>query len=206
MSKRFDPQLEKTAEERTFELMAEFELSVNGLLSLEKTAALAEEIREINPTLRDERIARYSGNGWLNKEAAIKTLANRFYATKDIDFVKLASTANRIRENDFDNIRSLCKIVTGLDKRAGLDVLGFNFYKEALITKEASMRSCLGVNLAGETLPYEKVEAFGKDRIGSLLGPDVSKELGGDPVTNKYVLESLPRDSQLMLKASLKGV
>lgn len=183
---------------------SEFEASLDTMLSVEKTASLATQLFKEGCS---EEVLRYSGRTWISKEAAVKALANRFYASKDENFVKLAKAVHgSLRENDFDSIQKLCQTVTGLDKKAGLDLVGFNFYKETLITKEAALRQGCTVTLAGESFPYEKIERFGKDRISSVVGKDVAAGFSGDIISNKYMLESLPRDLQLILKSSLKGV
>ena len=206
LSLAFNPKMEKSASERSEELQVEFEASLNGFMSIEKTASIAERLSD-EFTHQSEQVRRYSGNAWLNKEAAVKTLANRYYATKNADFVKIAKLVGEsVREDDFSSIRDVCRTVTQLDKRAGLDVIGFNFYREALMTKEAEMKTCLAINLAGNSVPYEKIEALGKERIGSLVGADVSKAMTGGPVNDKYVLESLPRDLQLIIVSATKGI
>lgn len=186
----------------------EGDLAGFGFLNLEKMAKTAEEIvSKYGNQVTSTEVKRYSGRTWLNKTAAITTLGNRYHATQDKSFVKLARlVVDTITENDFDNIQNLCKTVTQLDKRAGLDILGFNFYKEALITKEAAFVSSLNVTLAGEPVPYEKIMRFGKDRISSTLGPDIGAAMTNDPVNNKATLESLPRDLQITLKSLLKSV
>lgn len=206
--------LEKKAsiQEKTYgldlmEKQAYFEGSLGGFLNIEKAAEAATELVEKygmdNITSTD--VLRYAGKAYLNKEAAIKTLSNRYYATKDNSFVKLAQiTANNIREDDFSNINELCKTVTLLDKKAGLDIIGFNFYKEALLTKQAELISVMAVNLAGEQIPYEKILKFGKERIASTLGKDVANDFTGNPAADKPMLEALPRDLQIMLKGLVK--
>lgn len=208
LSLGFSPKLEKSASEQIGDLAGEFEYSLNSHLNLEKTAELAEKIYDLSGgEVSDDRIKRYSGNAYLNKQAAVQTLANRYHATKQDHFVKIARlVADSVKENDFDSIKKICQTVTFLDKQAGLDILGFNFYKEALITKQAAMTSGLTINLAGQPIPYTKIAAFGKSRLTSVLGPDLAKELKDSPVDDKYVLESLPRDIQLMLVAALKGI
>ena len=136
-------------------------------------------------------------------------MANRFLATKDEGFKKLAHiVAKDLREDDFKNIQKVCKVATHLDKKAGLDVIGFNFYRDSLIpiTKIAALKSSLYVTLGGEQIPYEKISKFGKDRIHSILGKDVADSLTDDHVNNKYALEALPRDLQILLKGQVKGL
>jgi hypothetical protein len=185
----------------------EGDLAGFGFLNLEKIASQAEDIMSTyGDEVTSEDVRRYSGRTWLDKYAAVTTLGNRYHATKDQTFVKLAQlVVNDIKENDFDSIHDLCKTVAQLDKRAGLDIIGFNFYKEALLTKEAAFLGSLSVTLAGEPVPYEKIMRFGKDRISSTLGPDIGNSMTQDPVENKAMLESLPRDLQITLKSLLKS-
>jgi hypothetical protein len=93
-----------------------------------------------------------------------------------------------------------------LDKKAGLDIMGFNFYKEALIVKKAAYAGGLSVKVDGQDVPYSKIQALGKERIGSFLGKDIGASLTEDPVNDKAVIESLPLDSQKMLASILKSV
>lgn len=194
------------------ELESNFEGDLCGFLGIEKAASEANRlIEQYGDQVKSKEVLRYAGQGWLNKEAALKSLANRVYAIKEknIDdaqaFTKVARIMlDSVKENDYNSIKQLCGTITSLDKKAGLDLIGFNFYKEALITKEAGL-SQLNVSLAGEQIPYEKIQRFGKDRIGSTLGADIAKEMNGDPVSEKAMLESLPRDLQVMLKSLVKG-
>lgn len=195
---------------RDLEANFEGDLAGFGFLGIEKAASVASDMVErYGSEIQSEQVKRYAGQAWLNKQAAVTTLANRFHATKGKvpEYVKVARTiVDDVRENDYAAIRDICSTVTQLDKKAGLDIIGFNFYKEALITKQAAFEGALTVNLAGEEVPYTKVMAFGKDRIGAHMGADIAAEMGHDPVTNKAVLEALPRDLQIMLKTLLKNV
>lgn len=190
------------------EALFEGDLGGFGFLSLDKAAEKAENMcAQYGDLVKSAEVKRYAGQAWLNKEAALKTLANRYYASKEQGYVKIARVVNdSIRENDFSAIRDLCKTVTSLDKKAGLDVVGFNFYKEALLTKESALASCMSVNLAGEQVPYEKIQRFGTDRIAATVGKDIAASMTGNPVEDKAVLESLPRDLQVMIKSLVKSV
>lgn len=200
--------IEKTASSKEETMMvkqAEFEGSIGGFLSITKTAEAARALSDTyGEDITSDEVKRYSGRGFLNKEASLVTLANRYHATKDPSFVKVARIASTIKENDFDSIQALCDTVTSLDKKAGLDLIGFNFYKEALFTKEAQLVSSMYVNLAGENVPYEKILRFGKERIGATLGKDIAADFTESPVDNKAMLEALPRDLQVMLKSLVK--
>lgn len=205
--------LEKSAstnvekELRELESMFEGDTGGFGFLTIEKAAEKAEELyKQYGEMIKSAEVKRYACVGWLNKEAAIRTLANRYYANKDSSFVKIARLVSTMREDDVDSLKKLCNTVTQLDKKAGFDLIGFNFYREAVITKEAALITALRINLAGEDVPYEKIAKFGKDRIGSTLGADIASSLTGNPVEDKAVLESLPRDLQIMLKSLVKGI
>ena len=191
------------------ELEAGFEgdLGGYGFLGLEKAAAAAEAIvSQFGDQVTSEAVKRYSGRAWLNKEAAVQALTSRYMTTKEVNFVKVARVVvNSIKEDDFDAIRSLCGTVTQLDKKAGLDLIGFDFYKEALITKESAFASVMNVNLAGTSVPWESIQKFGKDRIASTIGADIAKAMTGNIVADKAMLESLPRDNQIMLAKLVKG-
>lgn len=191
------------------QLEANFEGDLGGLgfLGIEKAASAAKAIyTEYGDDVKSEAVLRYAGQGWLNKQAAVMALANRYHATKEPSFVKVARLVmDNIIESDFKAISSLCDTVQSLDKQAGLDIIGFNFYKEALYTKEADLLSSLKVMLGGTEVPWESIQKFGKDRIGSVLGSDVAKAMTGDAATDKAMLESLSMDSQKMLVGLVKG-
>lgn len=185
----------------------EGDLAGFGFLGIEKAASEAKSIVEkFGDQVKSAEVLRYAGKAYLNKEAAVKTLANRFYASKEQEFVKLARAASEMKEDDFEAISNLCATVTGFDKKAGLDIIGFNFYREALLTKEAQLGSVMSVNLAGTSVPWESIQKFGKDRIASTVGSDVASAMTGSPVQDKAMLESLPRDVQLMIASLVKGV
>ena len=191
---------------KTVEAM--FEGNLSGFLNIEKAASQATELMiKYASQVTSNEVLRYSGNAYLNKEAAVYSLANRFYATKESfpSFIKIARIINDVvREDDFLAIGDICRTVTSLDKQAGLDLIGFNFYKEALVTKEAAV-SGLVVNLNGMPVSYAKIAAFGKDRISSYLGKDIGDAMKGD-ISDKYMLESLPKPTQAMLQNILKNV
>lgn len=191
------------------QLEANFEGNLGGLgfLGIEKAASAAKAIyAEFGDAVKSEAVLRYAGHGWLNKQAAIMVLANRYHATKEPAFVKVARLVmDNIIESDFNAISNLCDTVQSLDKQAGLDIIGFNFYKEALYTKEADLLSSMTVKIDGKSVPWESIQKFGKDRIGSILGADVAKAMTGDAATDKAMLESLPADSQKMLAGLVKG-
>ena len=204
---RFTPVI-KEAELDIKTVEAMFEGDLCGFLNIEKAASQATELMlKYASKVTSGEVLRYSGNAYLDKEAAVYSLANRFYATKESfpSFIKIARIINdEVREDDFAAIGDICRTVTYLDKQAGLDLIGFNFYREALLTKEAAV-SGLVVNLNGLPVPYAKIIALGKDRIGSYLGKDVGDAMKGD-ISDKYMLEALPKPTQAMLQNILKNV
>jgi hypothetical protein len=185
----------------------EGELGGFGFLGIEKAASTAKSICEkYGDEVTSTEVLRYAGKAYLNKEAAVMTLANRYHATKEPAFVKVARlVADSIKESDFTAIGQLCETVTQLDKQAGLDIIGFNFYREALMTKKSEYAGSMTINLAGTPVSWEKIQKFGKDRISSTIGKDVGDALTGDPSNDKAVLESLPLDLQKMLLSISKG-
>lgn len=191
---------------REVEAGFEGELGGFGFLGIEKIASTARGIYEkYGDEVKSDEVLRYAGRAYLNKQAAMMTLANRYHATKEPAFVKVARVVmDSVKENDFDAIAQLCDTVTQLDKKAGLDVIGFNFYREALI-KKAEFASSMNINLAGTPVPWESIQKFGKERISSALGADIGGALTGDPSNDRAVLESLPLDLQKMLLSLCKG-
>lgn len=210
---KLTPMQKQASNESTVELeqsMFDDNISGLGFFSLEKVASVAESIVEkFGYQVTSPHVKLYSCSGWLDKEAAVKALTSRVIASnkKELGYVKIAQIiCNNVKENDQSAIREVCRTVSALDKKAGLDIMGFNFYKEAMVLGLEKMASILSVSVAGEQFPYEKVAKFGKDRIGTLLGKDIAAGMNGDPVNDKAVIESLPRDLQLVLKAGLKNV
>lgn len=178
-----------------------------GFLSIEKTASMAESIvDEYGDQVKSAEVLRYAGKAYLNKEAAVMALSNRYHASKEVAFVKIARVVtDSIRETDFNAIGQLCHTVTQLDKQAGLDIRGFNFYKEALTTKKSALTSSMMVKLAGKDVPWESIQKFGMERIASTIGADVAGAMTGDPGSDKAMLESLPLDVQTMLGSLVRG-
>ena len=204
--------LEKKAAAQRIPQAEEFEMVKNhfkGNLSgfvydLEKVAEEAEAIYETFDGAKDVPELRiYAGHGFLQKEAALGSLAARYQATKDARFLKVARIVENTEPLEYtpDNLRKLAHTVTKLDNEYHLGAKGFNFYKEAM-TKEASG---VCIRLMGQQVPYEKIRKFGNDRIGSILGADVGKSLTGDVGNDKAVLESLPRDLQALLHSHVKN-
>lgn len=192
------------------EIEAGFEGDLSGLgfLGIEKAASTAKSIYEkYGDEVKSPEVLRYAGRAYLNKEAAVMALANRYHATKEPAFVKVARiVADSVKESDFSAIGQICDTVRELDKQAGLDIIGFNFYKEALMTKKAAYQGAMTINLAGTPVAWEKLQKFGKERVSSTLGKDIGDALTGDPANDKAVLESLPLDLQKMLLSLTKGI
>jgi hypothetical protein len=214
LTPRFSQMTKVASEEETMSFVkaaeAMFEGELCGFLNIEKAAEQAYSlVNQYSDKITSTEVRRYSGQAYLNKEAAIQALSTRHYATKEKNeyYVKIASLVeSSVKEDDFLSIRDICKAVTLLDKQAGLDLIGFNFYKEALITKQSELASSLSVTLVGQKVPYTKISALGKDAVSSYMGKDIGNSLNGDPCHDKSVLESLPRDLQSMLLNILKRV
>ena len=153
-----------------------------------------------------EDLQRYGGQGILSKKAALDALSSRFYLTKNDTFVKIAAALG----SEGDYLRAgklsadLCRVVTQLDKQAHLDMAGFDFYKEAVLTKEAAMSGMMA-NVAGKSYPMSRITSLPESYVNDYLGPDFMKEVRSDPVSAKALVESLPRDSQNVLATILKN-
>lgn len=190
---------------------ASFETNSSGSIDVTIKSTEATELykqaiaRNIEPS---DEVVRYSGNGFLNKEAALKSLAVRYDLTGNNDFVKLARALVRTNEHQLTPplLVSMSNIIDGMDKEAGLNFKGFNFYKEAFFIKEAAMVSAMMVNLAGTQVPYEKIQALGKNRIAQHIGEDVASEMDQGPAYFKQVAETLPLDVQKQLCNLVKNV
>lgn len=149
---------------------------------------------------------RYSANMYLEKSAAISALNLRFSATNNTSFVKIAQALSK--EPDLmgpsKNLSSLCRVVTSMDKQAGLIDRGFNFYQEVLLTKQAAY--AIRVKLGREEFPIETILKIPTQNISGYLGADVAAEFkSGDPATIKAVVESLPMDSKQTLLRVIKA-
>lgn len=151
----------------------------------------------------------YSGNAYLSKEAAVKSLSVRFHKTKNDDFVKIASALGRQSgksEVSADIARELADTISLMDKSAGLHFGGHNFYKEAFFVKEAAFKGSVSITLAGKPVPYESFERLGKANISRYVGEDVAKEMDGGPMNFKSVVETLPLDLQRVMAGLIKNV
>lgn len=184
---------------------AYFEGSLSGARpDLIKLAEQAENLYDSYPDLVTSPVVKkYAGEAFLNKIAAVNSLNRRYQVTGEIGFSKMAQVIDSTKPEklDSDDLRLICRAVSGMDKKAGLDRKSFNFYNEALMEKSAAVTS-LSVSLAGKAYPVESILALGP-RLGQALGDDVAKEIGTDPVNAKVVIEALPRDLQQLLASLL---
>lgn len=174
--------------------------------SLVKQAeALWEKAQSTGATVKDE-VAIYSGNAYISKEAALGALTARYQLTQDPMIAKAASLMSK--EASFippgQLNRTLCNAITSFDAKHHLESKGFDFYKEACITKSAAVSGT--VNLAGQTVSMDTINAIPSSYMESYMGADFSRELQSDPVSAKALIESLPRDSQQTLAALVKHV
>jgi len=187
----------------------EGELSHIGFYDLIKTAEAADSLyKKFGESITSEYVKRYACEGFLNKQAAVVALVNRYKTSGNTanEYIKLARCIESDDVSGWDKLENskICKTISLLDKRAGLDLKGFNIYSEAIFSKEAGAKS-LKVTLAGKEVPYEHILKFGKDRIGSLLGSDISDNIKGNPYEDKCIIESLPRDLQQLLYRGISG-
>lgn len=153
-----------------------------------------------------EFVRRYAAELHLDKMAAVTALAARYQATQDTGFAKIACAIGRLSTETLrpESVSDICKTVARMDKQAGLTVKGFDFYREALITKEAAV-SALTVKLCGQDVPYESIERAGRARVAQYIGEDVAKEMDAGPANAKAVLETLPLDLQRLLMNVIKS-
>jgi hypothetical protein len=188
---------------------AGFEGDLTGFMDLQEIVKQAEVLAEqaaglgVNPSLE---VRRYACDAFLAKEAALGALGARFQATKNPVFVKLAAALSKEAEiiPPSKLTKSLCSTVTGLDKEAGLLAKGFNFYKEALIEKEAAVNSMM-VKVAGKDYALQRILALPANYVDDYLGKGFMKEATSDPGSTKAMIESLPLDSQHVLATILKN-
>lgn len=188
---------------------ASFEGDLSGIrVDVEGLSKKASELYEEALSMGQEpseTVSLYSANAFLNKQAAVDSLNARFHATKDPVFVKIAVAINsNSAAPSRKTIQDLCSTVTGLDKKAGLDKMGFDFYKETLIVKSAAYSSVCRVRIGKEEFPLDAVQRIPDSYLNDYLGADFSKELKSDPNTAKAVVESLPADLQQVLLQLIK--
>jgi hypothetical protein len=167
----------------------------HGTMSKEASALYDEACAKgINPS---DSIKIYSGHGYMDKEAAVKALANRYYETKNPSFVKIATAIHKM-EGEFkpETVRDICDTISEMDKEAGLSTKGYNFYAETVLVKEAQLVSALNVKLCGKNVPFEKIAKLGKGRFSAYMGEDIGREYDMGPVHFKQTLEALPMDLQ----------
>ena len=188
---------------------AYFEGELAGLRTdtLSKEAAALYDEAKTKGIEPSDAVVRYSGHGYMDKEAAVKALANRFYATQNPSFVKLAAAIHKLPgQIKPETVRDICDTISGMDKEAGLSTKGYNFYNETILTKEAAVISALNVKLCGQNVPFEKIAKLGKGRFSSFIGADVGNEFDRGPVHFKQVLETLPMDLQKVALQLTKNV
>lgn len=189
---------------------ASFEGELSGmsdpLSRSEKALSLYKEASDLGLE-SSEPVLRYSGRAYLSKEAAISNLGARYHATKDPDFVKIAQAIGRLDTYSLkpETVLDICQTVSKMDKVAGLHMKGFDFFRDALLDKEAAI-SALLVTLDNKSYPWESIEKLGTDRIARFIGEDVAKEIEVSPQNGKQVLETLPLDLQKVMVNLLANV
>ena len=135
---RFTQMTKQASEEEVTQMVKEAEAMFTGdlcgFLNIIRASEKADELmQKYAEKITSEDVKRYAGKAWLNKEAAVQSLANRHVATKGAvpAFLKIARlVADSVAENDFLSIHDICKATALLDKQAGLDMIGFNPFNE----------------------------------------------------------------------------
>lgn len=148
----------------------------------------------------------HAADGMLNKQGAIQGLADRYQATQNVNFVKIASAIGRLDELSLkpETLKDICSTVTLMDKEAGLHANGFNFYRDAVMLKTAA--TATQIQILNKAYPYESVMKLCPDEMGRYIGKDVSDECEKGPANAKAVIETLPMDLQKVLANLLKNV
>jgi len=170
----------------------------NRVASAKEVVALFE--KQAAHTELSEDVQRYAGLLPMNKKAAVEALASRFHYSGNTGFAKLACAIGNLPESGVKQatIQDICDTVNRMDHQLGLHFQGYDFYREALITKQAAI-SALTVKLGGKSVPYESIERAGRSRVAQYIGEDVAKEMDAGPENAKAVLETLPADLQTLL-------
>lgn len=206
---RLEKQASVEGPETFMEKQANWEGDLTGFPNLEglckEAEVLLEKAAQLGITPSD-KLRIYGGDGFLSKQAALDSLGTRFYLSKNDTYVKIAAALSKEAEyiKPGNLVKNLCSTVTRMDKEAGLLAKGLNFYKEALLTKEAATSS-MSVKIAGKQYPLQKVMAMPQSYLDDYLGKGFAKELNSDPMSAKAMVESLPMDTQRVLETILKS-
>lgn len=204
--------VKQASESETLSLEGEIEMlvgSLSGIVNIkdvsQRSSVLFEKAASVSMPVPDQ-IIKYSGNGYLDKESTLASLGARFERTKDATFIKIASAMGSEPSiiTSGKTVRALCSAITSLDEKHGLFAEGFDFYKEAALTKQAGFSRC-NVNVAGNQYPLERILNTPSAYIDDYLGAGFSKELNSDPNSAKAMVESLPADSQRVLATILNA-
>lgn len=167
---------------------------IDRMVDMEKVASQCQELyASYGDSISSEKVLRHAGVGFLDKVAAVRNLECRERITGNGGFGKIAQVLTHLEtpETTRDGIVAIGNAVAALDKEAGL--MGTDFFEECVLTKVAEVASALNVSLGGKVVSVARVMAVAPDLVDA-LGADVVKELTGDPLTAKAVLESLPAD------------
>ncbi len=170
---------------------------------------LYKEAQSINVEPSDE-VKLYSGHGYFDKVAALKSLTVRYDQTKDPVFIKVArmivDAEKDPRMAEPATLTKIASFVANEDYKRHLEFKGFNFFKEAFHTKEAAYNRNVMVKLAGSSVPFTKIAAVGSDNISHYLGSDIADEYNRGADNFKQVAETLPLDMQHVLLNLTKNV
>lgn len=172
---------------------------VDQMVDVVKVAGQCQELyAAYGDSISSEKVLRHAGVGFLDKEAAIRNLECRLRITGNGGFGKIAQVLTHLEtpETTRDGIVAIGNAVAALDKEAGL--MGTDFFEECVLTKTAAVASSLKVSLGGKAVSIQRVTAIAPDLV-DVLGADVVKELSGDPMHVKAVVESLPADLKAVI-------
>lgn len=201
----------KVALTKTASLQKEAELVVaqenfdnlcSGFKNVDRLVKAARALYDnFEDSVESEKVKQYACAGHLDKSAALRGLKARAKASGNEAFEKLAEALPELDTQRFtlEEKRKFADFVYGLDKKANLQVKGFDFYSEVFLTKEAAIAGSLTVKLSNnKEVPVSRVQAVAPDLVDA-LGADVVKELKKDAYTAKAVVDSLPLDLKTIL-------
>lgn len=174
-----------------------FETLRSGIKNVDKLVKVARALHDnFAADLESDSIKKYSCDAYLCKQAAERGLTARYAASKNEAFEKLASALHELDTDKFtlEEKRRFADYITDLEKKAGIAGKGFDIYEEAFLTKQADVSNSMMVKLGNnKSVPISKIQAIAPD-LKDALGADVVKEITGDPMNAKHVIESLPLD------------
>lgn len=196
------PMIKQASEDIMMEKQAELNLDLGLVKTAEESIKFIDNYGSENAT---DKVMRYgcSKEYVLDKQASVLAMQRRYESSGDVGYIKAAEFCADVNLLNLkrDDLIKIANVIVQKDVDNDLDKLGFDFFKECL-TKSAA-EDQYSVMLAGKSVPLSTVMKFGKANIAAAIGSDVAAGLTGDASVDKQILETLPRDLQVILARHL---